>query len=172
MANADVKGLDPENTLYLDLKDGRVVIEMMPQYAPHHVERIKKLVREGWYDGKLWHRVIAGFMAQTGSPNGDGVGGSELPDLKAEFNSLSHVRGAVSMARRGDPDSANSQFFIMLAGNPGLDGQYTVWGMVRSGMEYVDNIKKGDPADNGTVDNPDRIVKMSIAADVEKKAGE
>ncbi|NBV54306.1 MAG: peptidylprolyl isomerase [Proteobacteria bacterium] len=156
---------DLENTLYLYLKDGRVTIQMFPQQAPKHVERIKELTREGYYNGKLWHRVIEGFMAQTGSPNGDGIGGSTKPDLQAEFNQMSHIRGVVSMARTMAPNSANAQFFIMLANNPGLDGQYTVWGQVTEGMELVDNIKKGNPAQNGTVTNPDTIVKMTIAAD-------
>jgi len=165
MMAAKAQAADLENTLYMDLKDGRVVIEMYPQYAPHHVARIKELTREGYYDGKLWHRVIAGFMAQTGSPRGDGIGGSDKPDLKAEFNQMSHVRGVASMARTSMPDTANAQFFIMLASNPGLDGQYTIWGRVVEGMEHVDAIKKGDPRDNGTVDDPDRIVKMTVAAD-------
>ena len=154
-----------ENTLYLDLKDGRVVIEMYPDVAPNHVARIKELAREGYYNGKKWHRVIDGFMAQTGSPNGDGIGGSSKPDLKAEFNNMKHVRGAVSMARTALPNSANAQFFIMLAPNSGLDGQYTVWGQVKEGMEFVDNIKKGDRYDNGAVTDPDVIVKMIVAAD-------
>jgi peptidylprolyl isomerase len=160
---------DPENTLYLDLKDGRVTIEMYPQQAPNHVARIKELVREHYYDGKLWHRVIDGFMAQTGSPRGDGIGGSDKPDLKAEFNSMSHIRGTVSMARTNNPDSANAQFFIVLAPSGFLDGQYTVWGQVVDGMQYVDNIKKGSRSDNGTVTDPDTIVKMSLAADEAKK---
>lgn len=156
---------DLENTLYLDLKDGRVTIKMFPEYAPNHVKRIKELAREHYYDGKKWHRVIEGFMAQTGSPNGDGIGGSSKPDLKAEFNSLSHIRGMASMARTNDPNSANAQFFIMLASNAGLDGQYTVWGQVVDGMDKIDNIKKGDRGNNGLVDNPDVIVKMTVAAD-------
>jgi peptidylprolyl isomerase len=160
--------LDPNNTLYLDLKDGRVVIQMFPDKAPNHVARIKELAREGYYNGKLWHRVIAGFMAQTGSPDGTGIGGSTKPDLKAEFNDIHHARGICSMARTGNPNSANAQFFIMLADNAGLDGQYTAWGKVVSGMEFVDNIKKGDPDDNGTVTDPDRIVKMTVAADAKK----
>ena len=162
-------GVDAENILYLDLKDGRVTIQMLPDAAPNHVARIKELVREGYYDGKLWHRVIDGFMAQTGSPNGDGMGGApSKPDLKAEFNNLSHVRGTVSMARTMLPDTANAQFFIMLAPNTGLDGQYTVWGRVIDGMQHVDAIKKGDKFANGTVTNPDKIVKMTLAADEAK----
>lgn len=159
---------DLENTLYLDLKDGRVTIKMFPEQAPNHVKRIKELVREHYYDGKKWHRVIDGFMAQTGSPNGDGIGGSAKPDLKNEFNGMSHVRGVASMARTNDPNSANAQFFIMLASNPGLDGQYTVWGQVIDGMDKIDNIKKGDRANNGLVTAPDVIVKMTVAADAQK----
>lgn len=155
----------PENTLYLDLKDGRVTIEMFEDKAPGHIERIKELVREGYYDGKLWHRVIDGFMAQTGSPNGDGVGGSDKPDLKAEFNDVKHVRGVVSMARTSNPNSANAQFFIMLDDAPHLDRQYTAWGRVIDGMEHVDALKKGDQYDNGSVEDPDTIVKATIAAD-------
>lgn len=155
----------PENTLYLDLKDGRVTIEMFEDKAPGHIERIKELVREGYYDGKLWHRVIDGFMAQTGSPNGDGVGGSDKPDLKAEFNDVKHVRGVVSMARTSNPNSANAQFFIMLDDAPHLDRQYTAWGRVIDGMEHVDALKKGDQYANGSVEDPDTIVKATIAAD-------
>ncbi len=161
---------DLENTLYLDLKDGRVVIEMFPELAPKHVARIKELTREGYYNGKLWHRVIDGFMAQTGSPNGDGIGGSDKPDLKAEFNNKSHIRGICSMARTSNPNSANAQFFIMLAPVASLDGQYTVWGEVVSGMEHVDAIKKGDRYDNGVVENPDSIIKMTVAADEAKNS--
>lgn len=161
---------DLDNTLYMDLKDGRVVIEMFPAKAPNHVARIKELTREGYYDGKTFHRVIDGFMVQTGSPNGDGVGGSDKPDLKAEFNDMTHARGVASMARTMDPDSANAQFFIMLADNPSLDGQYTAWGKVVSGMEFVDKIKKGDRYRNGLVETPDVIVKMTVAADAAPKA--
>lgn len=167
-ATAQPANLDPENTLYLDLKDGRVVIKMFPEVAPNHIARIKELTREGYYNGKKWHRVIDGFMAQTGSPNGDGIGGSSKPDLNAEFNAMSHIRGMVSMARTNAPNSANAQFFIMLADGPFLDGQYTAWGQVVSGMEFVDKIKKGDSDDNGTVDSPDTIVKMTVAADEKK----
>lgn len=158
---------DLENTLYLDLKDGRVTIEMYPGKAPGHVARIKELVREGYYDGKLWHRVIPGFMAQTGSPNGDGIGGSDKKDLKAEFNDISHERGIVSMARTNNPNSANAQFFIMLARSGHLDGQYTAWGKVTDGMEHVDGIKQGASWNNGSVEDPDAIVRMQVAADVE-----
>lgn len=159
-----------ENTIYMDLKDGRVVIEMWPDLAPKHVERIKTLAREKFYDGVVFHRVIDGFMAQTGDPTGTGRGGSKLPDLLAEFNSAYHVEGTVSMARSGHPDSANSQFFIVFGPKPHLDGEYTAWGKVVEGMEYVHSIKKGDDDRNGAVDNPDKIIKMRVAADVEKKA--
>lgn len=159
----------PEDTLYLDLKDGRVTIELMPEKAPTHVARIKELTREGYYDGKKFHRVIDGFMVQTGSPTGTGIGGAAgKPDLKQEFNDVSHKRGIVSMARTNDPNSANAQFFIMLDNNPGLDGQYTVWGKVTDGMQFVDKIKKGDAMANGLVDEPDTIVKMTVAADEKK----
>jgi len=156
--------LDPENTLYLDLKDGRVVIELRPDLAPNHVARIKELTRQGFYDGVVFHRVIDGFMAQTGDPTGTGTGGSGKK-LKAEFNKEPHVRGTLSMARAMDPNSADSQFFICFAAAPFLDGQYTVWGKVTQGMEFVDNIKKGSQARNGQVTDPDKIVKMQVAAD-------
>jgi peptidylprolyl isomerase len=158
---------DKENTLYLDLKYGRVVIEMRPDLAPHHVARIKELVRQGFYDGLKFHRVIDGFMVQTGDPLGNGTGGSGK-NLKAEFSNEHHVRGTVSMARANNPDSADSQFFIMLGDAPYLDNQYTVWGKVTSGMEYVDMIKKGDRANNGMVDDPDTIVSIKVAADVDE----
>jgi len=157
---------DLENTLYLDLKDGRVVIELYPDVAPGHVERIKTLARRGFYDGIVFHRVIEGFMAQTGDPTGTGSGSSDLPDLKAEFNKTKHLRGTLSMARSGDPDSANSQFFICFAPSEFLDGQYTAFGRVASGMEFVDAIKRGDAANNGQVDNPDKIIRLQVAADV------
>lgn len=158
-----------ENTIYLDLKDGRVVIELWPDVAPKHVERIKALARQKFYDGVVFHRVIDGFMAQTGDPTGTGMGGSELPDLPAEFNSAFHVEGTLSMARSSSPDSANSQFFICFAPAPFLDGQYTAWGKVVDGMELVHRIKKGDSNQNGSVDNPDKIIQMRVAADIEKK---
>lgn len=158
-----------ENTIYLDLKDGRVVIELWPDVAPKHVERIKALARQKFYDGVVFHRVIDGFMAQTGDPTGTGMGGSELPDLPAEFNSAFHVEGTLSMARSSSPDSANSQFFICFAPAPFLDGQYTAWGKVVEGMELVHRIKKGDSNQNGSVDNPDKIIQMRVAADIEKK---
>lgn len=158
-----------ENTIYLDLKDGRVVIELWPDVAPKHVERIKVLARQKFYDGVVFHRVIDGFMAQTGDPTGTGMGGSDLPDLPAEFNSAFHVEGTLSMARSSSPDSANSQFFICFAPAPFLDGQYTAWGKVVEGMELVHRIKKGDSNQNGSVDNPDKIIQMRVAADIEKK---
>ena len=161
---------DLENTLYLELQDGRVVIELLPEKAPKHVERIKKLVREGFYDGVVFHRVIDGFMAQTGDPTGTGMGGSDYPDLKAEFNDEPHTRGAVSMARAQDPNSANSQFFIVFEDSNFLDNQYTVFGRVTEGMELVDNIKKGGEFNNGQVDEPDSIVSVKVAADVKDEA--
>jgi len=157
-----------ENIVYMDLKDGRVVIELWPDLAPKHVDRIKTLARQKFYDGVVFHRVIDGFMAQTGDPTGTGAGGSSFPDLPAEFNSAFHVEGTVSMARSGNPDSANSQFFIVFQPAPHLDGQYTAWGKVIEGMEYVHGIKKGDSDRNGSVDNPDSIVQMRVAADLEK----
>jgi cyclophilin family peptidyl-prolyl cis-trans isomerase len=160
---------DPENTLYLELKDGRVVIELRPDLAPNHVARIKQLAREKFYDGIVFHRVIEGFMAQTGDPTGTGMGGSKLHDLKAEFSSAKHVRGTLSMARAGSPDSANSQFFICFKPSSFLDGQYTVFGQVVEGMELVDKIKKGDAADNGSVTNPDKIISLKVAADADGK---
>ena len=159
---------DKENMIYLELKDGRVVIETFPDKAPKHVNRIKELARAKFYDGVVFHRVIDGFMAQTGDPTGTGRGGSDKPDLPAEFNDVKHVEGILSMARTMDPNSANSQFFIMLAPAPHLDGQYTVWGKVVEGMEHVHKIKKGSSARNGAVDGPDKIVSMRVAADVAK----
>ena len=157
---------DPENTLYLGLEMGRVVIELRPDLAPNHVARIKELVRRGFYDGLVFHRVIDGFMAQTGDPRGDGTGGSGKK-LKAEFSDAKHLRGTVSMARAQNPDSADSQFFLMFDAAPYLDGQYTIWGQVVEGMEHVDKIKRGAADDNGAVADPDRIVAMRIAADAE-----
>ena len=160
------QALDPENTLYLDVKGGRVVIRLRPDLAPHHVAQIKTLTREGFYNGLVFHRVLEGFMAQTGDPTGTGSGGSKLPDVKAEFSNSAHfLRGTVGAARTQDPDSANSQFFICFAPAPFLDGQYTIWGQVVSGMEYIDEIKKGAPG-SGSVSNPDKIIKMQVAADV------
>lgn len=155
---------DPENALVLKLKDGDVVIEMYEDDAPNHVKRIKELVRQEFYNGLRFHRVIEGFMAQTGCPFGTGTGGSGKK-LKAEFNRHPHKRGTVSMARAMNPDSADSQFFICFADAPWLDGQYTVWGEVTSGMEHVDAIKKGEGS-NGEVSNPDTIISMNVIADL------
>ena len=151
---------DPENTLVLETTKGRVVIQLRPDLAPNHVERIKTLAQQGFYDGVPFHRVIEGFMAQTGDPTGTGSGGSDLPDLRAEFNSEPHVRGTCSMARTSAPHSANSQFFICFDDARFLDKQYTVWGKVVEGMENVDQIKRGEP-----VRDPDRIVSMRVMAD-------
>ena len=156
---------DAENALLLKLKDGDVVIEMYPEVAPNHVARIKELVRDGFYNGLKFHRVIDGFMAQTGCPYGTGTGGSGKK-LKAEFNNKPHKRGTVSMARSMMPDSADSQFFICFADCPWLNGQYTVWGEVTSGMEFVDMIKRG-LGDNGMVSNPDEIISMQVIADID-----
>ena len=153
-----------ENSLLLKLKDGDVVIEMFEDDAPKHVARIKELVRQGFYNGLKFHRVIEGFMAQAGCPKGDGTGGSGKK-LKAEFNRLQHKRGIVSMARAMDPDSADSQFFICYADCPWLDGQYTIWGNVVSGMEFVDMLKKGF-GPSGMVSNPDEIIAISVIADI------
>ncbi len=151
---------DPENTLILTLKCGDVKIGLKPDVAPKHVERIKTLARKGFYDGIVFHRVIEGFMAQTGDPTGTGTGGSNLPNLKAEFNSVSFERGVVGMARSQNPDSANSQFFIMFAPGHFLNGNYTVWGEVESGMDCVDKINRGEPPAN-----PDKIIRLRVAAD-------
>lgn len=153
-----------ENTLYLDLKDGRVVIEMLPNLAPKHVARIKELVKAKFYDGIVWHRVMEGFMAQTGDPTGTGMGGSGQK-LAAEFTSTPFERGVVGMARAGDPNSGDSQFFIMFGSSPSLNGQYTVWGKVVSGMEVVDKIKRGNLGQNGQVTDPDKIITLRLAAD-------
>ena len=148
--------ISTENTLVLETTKGNVTIAMRPDLAPNHVARIKELVREGFYDGIVFHRVIDGFMAQTGCPQGTGTGGSGKK-LKAEFNKEKHVRGTVSMARAASPDSGDSQFFICFADAPFLNGQYTVWGTVTDGMENVDKIKRGEP-----VINPDKILKAQI----------
>jgi peptidylprolyl isomerase len=155
---ADIK--DPENTLIIETTKGPVVIALRPDLAPKHVERIKQLAREGFYDGIVFHRVIEGFMAQTGCPQGTGTGGSKLPNLKAEFSAEPHVRGVCSMARSSSPDSANSQFFIVFDDASFLDKKYTVWGQVIEGMENVDEIKRGEPAQN-----PDKMVSVKVAAD-------
>nr|WP_108663114.1 peptidylprolyl isomerase [Acuticoccus kandeliae] len=163
--SAHAATLDPENTLILELEDGQVVIELLPDLAPNHVERLKTLARQGFYDGVPFHRVIPGFMAQTGDPTGTGAGGSDLPDLDAEFNREPHVRGIVSMARTSDPNSANSQFFIMFDSAPSLNGQYTVFGRVVDGMNHIDNLNAGTMQNNGAVRNPDKILKARVAAD-------
>jgi peptidylprolyl isomerase len=153
---------NPENTIFLDLKDGRVVIQLLPDIAPLHVERIKTLTRQGFYDGVVFHRVIEGFMAQTGDPTGTGRGGSKLGHVKAEFTrNRRFLRGTVGAARAQDPNSADSQVFIMFAPGPFLDGQYTIWGQVVEGMQFVDRIARGEPPRT-----PDRIVRMRVAADV------
>jgi peptidylprolyl isomerase len=162
LAAGTAKAEDPENTLYLDVPAGRVVIEMRPDLAPKTVARIKELTRRGFYNGIVFHRVIAGFMAQTGDPKGTGTGGSGQ-NLPAEFSKEKHVRGTVSMARAQDVNSADSQFFICFAPAPFLDGKYTIWGKVTSGMEYIDAIAKGEPPAK-----PDKIIKMQVAADAKK----
>lgn len=158
---------DLENTLYLELEDGRVVIELRPDLAPNHVDRIKELAREKFYDGVVFHRVIDGFMAQSGDPTGTGTGGSDKPDLDAEFSDEAHVRGTLSMARTNDPNSANSQFFIVFEDASHLNGQYTVWGVVVDGMEHVDKIKRGGGG-NGMVEDPDKIITIRVATDVDE----
>jgi len=171
MTQAHAQEKDLSNILYMDLKDGRVVIQMLPDVAPNHVKRVKELTREGFYDGVVFHRVIDGFMAQTGDPTGTGTGGSGQK-LDAEFNNEPHTRGAVSMARAMNPNSADSQWFIVFDDAPHLDGKYTLWGRVIDGMEYVDMIKKGNGAANGKVEDPDKIITMQIAADLEAKEEE
>ena len=156
---------DPENTLILELKTGKVVIELRPDLAPKHAEQIKALTKRGFYNGIVFHRVIPGFMAQTGDPTGTGTGKSDLPNLPAEFSKEPFRKGTVGMARSQDPNSANSQFFICYEGCGSLTGQYTIIGEVVSGMDVADKIKKGSAADNGKVTNPDKIVKMQLAAD-------
>lgn len=152
---------DPENTLIIETTQGNVVIALRPDLAPNHVERIKQLARDNFYDGIAFHRVIDGFMAQTGCPHGTGTGGSDLPNLSAEFNKEPHVRGTCSMARAQSPNSANSQFFICFDDASFLDGQYTVWGQVIEGMDNVDKIKRGEP-----VQNPDKMISVRVATDV------
>ena len=152
---------DLANVVYLELEYGKVVIEMKPEHAPQHVKRIKQLIKEKFYDGLKFHRVIEDFMAQTGDPLGNGTGGSGV-NIPAEFNSLPHIKGTVSMARAQDPDSADSQFFMCFKESSFLNGQYTVWGQVIEGMEFVDKIKRGTGS-NGMVDNPDKIVSMRLA---------
>ena len=170
MSDADAQialppGEDPHNTLVMDLKDGRVLIRLRPDLAPKHVERVKMLAKEGFYDGTVFHRVIEGFMAQGGDPTGTGTGGSKYGNLPAEFSKTAHfLRGTVGAARTGDPNSANSQFYIMFAPASHLDGQYTIWGQVVQGMEVIDKIKRGSGG-GGTVQNPDKIVRVRLAAD-------
>ncbi len=167
MSDTPANGPDAENTLILELKDGNVTIELLPELAPQHVERIKTLVRQGFYNGTPFHRVIEGFMAQGGDPTGTGTGGSDLPDLPAEFSppqKARYVRGTCGMARTMNPNSANSQFFIMFAPASSLDGQYTIWGRVVAGMEAVDKIKRGS-GQSGMVQGPDKLVSARIAAD-------
>ena len=159
MTASNAEAQDLENQIYLDLKDGRVVIDLRPDVAPGHVERIKELTRDGFYDGIVFHRVIDGFMAQTGDPTGTGMGGSG-DKMRAEFSSAPFVRGTVGMARSQDPNSGDSQFFICLGDAPFLNNQYTVWGMVNAGMEFVDAIAKGEPPAT-----PDKIIKMQVAVD-------
>ncbi|WP_284176886.1 peptidylprolyl isomerase [Rhabdaerophilum sp. SD176] len=159
-------GLDPNNTLAIDLKDGRVLIQLRPDLAPKHVERIKTLAKRGFYDNIVFHRVIEGFMAQTGDPRGNGTGGSDLPDLPAEFSREPFVRGTLGMARAQNPNSANSQFFICFADAQFLNNQYTVFGKVVQGMEFVDRIKRGDRNNNGAVTNPDKMVRVRLLADI------
>ena len=165
MADKNVVATDLENTLLMDLKDGQVVIEMLPDFAPKHVERIKELVRQKFYDGVVFHRVIEGFMAQGGDPTGTGTGGSGQ-NLDAEFSDAQHVRGTLSMARSQNPNSADSQFFICFGEVPHLNGQYTVWGRVVDGMEFVDQIKRGSGS-GGIVSDPDKIIKIRVAGDVD-----
>ena len=152
---------DPENTIVMETSKGRVVIELLPDLAPAHVARIKELSRENFYDGIVFHRVIDGFMAQTGDPTGTGMGGSEKPDLQAEFSNMNHGRGTCSMARSQNPNSANSQFFICFDDASFLNRQYSVWGQVIEGMDVVDQIKRGEP-----VQDPDSITTMRVAADL------
>lgn len=158
---------NPENILLMETSQGDVVIELLPDLAPNHVARIKELAREGFYDGVVFHRVIDGFMAQGGDPTGTGMGGSEKPDLAAEFNSEPHVRGICSMARSQSPNSANSQFFIVFGDAGFLDNQYTVWGRVIEGMDNVDKFKRGEP-----VQGPDSMISVKVAADAADKSAE
>lgn len=165
VGEAFAQAADPANTLFIDLKDGRVTIRLRPDLAPKHVEQIKALVARKFYDGVVFHRVIAGFMAQTGDPKGNGAGGSDLPNIPAEFTPTPFKRGTLGMARSQSPNSANSQFFICFGDASFLNGQYTVFGEVISGMDLVDKIKKGDPNNNGSVSSPDRMLKVRLASD-------
>jgi len=162
---ASAQASDPDNTVFLDLKDGRVVIRLRPDLAPKHVAQIKTLVKQGFYDGIVFHRVIDGFMAQTGDPTGAGTGKSSLPNIPAEFTATPFKRGTLGMARSQLPDSASSQFFICFGDASLLNNQYTVFGEVVSGMEFVDKIKKGSSSQNGQVTSPDKIVRMRMASD-------
>ena len=164
-ATAQAAGPDPQNTIYLDTKDGRITIQLRPDLAPKAAAQLRTLTKRGFYNGIVFHRVIDGFMAQTGDPTGTGTGKSDLPNIPAEFTKESFKRGTVGMARSSDPNSANSQFFICFAEASFLNNQYTVVGQVTSGMDIVDKIKKGSSADNGSVSSPDKIVKMQLAAD-------
>lgn len=164
-AAAQQAASDPQNTVYLDTKDGRITIRLRPDLAPKHVAQIKTLTKRGFYNGIVFHRVIEGFMAQTGDPTGTGTGKSDLPNIPAEFSKTPFKRGTVGMARSQDPNSANSQFFICYDGCGSLTGQYTIVGEVVSGMDVAEKIKKGNQAANGQVSNPDKIVKMQLAAD-------
>ncbi len=169
-ANTDAAGAapDPENTLVMELEHGTVVIEMLPEVAPNHVARVKELTREGFYDGIVFHRVMEGFMAQTGDPTGTGRGGSGQ-NIDAEFSSEPFLRGTLGMARASSPDSADSQFFITFAPARFLDNQYTVWGRVIEGMDAVDKIKKAPAgSQGGTVDDPDKIIRMRVKADIKE----
>ena len=158
--DTDAAPSDPSNTLVLELKTGKVTIRLRPDLAPKHVERVKTLTKQGFYNGLTFHRVIPGFMAQTGDPKGDGTGGSSLPDVPSEFTPTAFERGTIGAARSNDPNSANSQFFICFKHSPFLNGQYTVWGNVVDGMQFVDQIAKGEPPPV-----PDKIVKMYLASD-------
>jgi peptidylprolyl isomerase len=165
-AAAQGAGADPQNTLVINTTQGRVTVKLRTDLAPQHAERLKQLARDKFYDNVPFHRVIAGFMAQTGDgQNGNGTGGSKYPNLKAEFSQVPFKRGIVGMARTSDPNSANSQFFIMFDDGDSLNGKYTVVGEVLSGMDVVDKLKKGSPALNGTVTDPDRMVTVRVAAD-------
>jgi peptidylprolyl isomerase len=160
-------GADPQNTLIIDTTQGRIVVKLRNDIAPKHAERLKQLARDKYYDNVPFHRVIAGFMAQTGDgERGNGTGGSKYPNVPAEFSNVPFTRGIVGMARANDPNSANSQFFIMFADGPFLNGMYTVIGQVLSGMDVVDKLKKGDAQANGSVVGPDKMVSVKVAADV------
>jgi peptidylprolyl isomerase len=166
-ALAQAPAADPSNTLVIELKTGKVTVQLRPDLAPKHVERVKQLAREGFYNGLKFHRVIAGFMAQTGDPTGTGSGGSKYPDLPAEFTPTAFERGTVGAARTNNPNSANSQFFFTFTHTPHLNGQYTVWGKVIDGMTHIDNIKKGEPG-SGQVANPDVMQKVYLLSDAKK----